>query len=112
MDRISRKEAIQKYYGDRFETIWRAAEHGACSQSDLWFTIPNGWKRMHGFSVSRTFAKRKSTAKKKRRRRIAFAVCFWVMQEKINEVLPNTVETTFAAFVDVKSVPFGDVSTS
>jgi hypothetical protein len=32
----------------------------------------------------------------------------WVMQEKINEVLPNTVETTFAAFVDVKSVPFGD----
>ena len=52
--------------------------------------------------------KEKALRRKKRRRRIAFAICFWVMQEKINEVLPNTVETTFAAFVDVKSVPFGD----
>ena len=76
MDRISRKEAIQKYYGDRFETIWRAAEHGACSQSDLWFTIPNGWKRMHGFSVSRTFAKRKSTAKKKTQAQDCFCYMF------------------------------------
>ena len=109
---MTKKEAIRQYHGRRFEFVWKSVEKGYCTEDDLWFLIPNGWKRMHGFLVTRTFEKRKSAAKRNRKRRIMFSGVFGVMIETIDKILPKAVETTFSAFVNFKSVPFGDVSTS
>lgn len=105
---MTKKDALRRYHGRDFDLIWRAVEKGYCTEDDLLFMIPNGWKRMHGFPVSRTFANRKSVAKRKRRRRILDIAYTQVIVEKFNSYLPKAIAKMWDGFVDISEVSMGD----
>lgn len=80
---------IYEYWG-RTEIGRKMIESDRVSESDLLFLMPNNVKKMHGLPMTRVTAKRKSHYKRIRKRMILSFSLFEMIEEIIEDILPQT----------------------
>lgn len=103
------KSFVHKYWS-RTKLGQAMIASDSVSDSDLLFLIPNNVKRRNGLPVTRTYGKRKSVIKKKRKHQILLFKSF----DLISKIVEKTITEKFNSdnfitdFVDVKNVDIGD----
>lgn len=99
---------IYEYWG-RTEIGRKMIKSDRVSESDLLFLMPNNVKKMHGLPMTRVAAKRKSHYKRLRKRMILSFRLFEIIEDVIDEILPQTYnEEFFGQFVEFKNYECGD----
>ena len=99
---------IYEYWG-RTEIGRKMIKSDRVSESDLLFLMPNNVKKMHGLPMTRVAAKRKSHYKRLRKRMILSFRLFEIIEDVIDEILPQTYnEEFFGQFVEFKNYGCGD----
>ena len=98
---MKNKEFIYIYW-NRTELGRKMIASNHVSEDDLLFLIPNNVKKMHGLPLTRGTRK----YKEQRKRFIYSFSLFDIIEEIIDDVLPNKINENLGSFVEIKKFNF------